>query len=107
MTITVRRVTPDLDQIRGLIAAIEKLNAEILETEKLVNSRAQSASLEDDRCTRARRPRLYQKRPYIKQHLACPTPKKTDQYHWPRIQRSVLVSWRNPRVTTRSVVSGS
>jgi hypothetical protein len=33
-------VTPDLDQVRGLIAAIEKLNAEILETEKLVNSRA-------------------------------------------------------------------
>ena len=33
-----RDVTPDLDQVRGLIAAIEKLNAEFLETEKLVNS---------------------------------------------------------------------
>jgi hypothetical protein len=35
-----RGVKPDLEQIRTLIVAIEKLNAEILEVEKLVNSRA-------------------------------------------------------------------
>lgn len=35
-----RGVKPDVEQIRALIAAIEKLNAEILEVERLVNSRA-------------------------------------------------------------------
>jgi hypothetical protein len=35
-----RGVKPDLDRVRALIVAIEKLNAKILEIEKLVNSRA-------------------------------------------------------------------
>jgi hypothetical protein len=35
-----RGVRPNLDNIRSLIGAIEKLNAEIIEIEKIVNSRA-------------------------------------------------------------------
>jgi hypothetical protein len=35
-----RGVKPDLNKLRALIAAIEELNSEIEETERIVNSRA-------------------------------------------------------------------